>query len=142
MFALVHLAAWAMALGSMSYTSFNVLAQTSNATCASNYTVQQGDFCSTIAAQFNITVADLEGANSQINSDCTNLAIGEVLCIPAAAACPSNVTYVVQSGDVCIDIANKFNVTLAALDASNPEIDANCDNLAVGERLCIPAASS
>ncbi|KAF5383454.1 hypothetical protein D9757_006109 [Collybiopsis confluens] len=142
MFALVTFAAWAMALGSISYTSFNVHAQTSNATCTTNYTVQQGDICQTIASQFNVTIADLESANPSINSGCTNLAIGEVLCIPAAAACSSNVTYVVKDGDVCIDIANMFNITFAALEAANPEIDANCDNLSIGERLCIPAASS
>ncbi|KAJ3814756.1 hypothetical protein F5876DRAFT_72651 [Lentinula aff. lateritia] len=135
MFALVQLAVWAMAFWTMTHTS---LAQ--NSTCASNYTVQQGDICQTIAAQFNITISDLEAANPSINSGCTNLAIGEVLCIPGAASCPSGVTYVVKDGDVCINIADMFNITLAALDASNPEIDANCDNLSIGERLCIPSS--
>ncbi|KAJ3908900.1 hypothetical protein F5879DRAFT_935644 [Lentinula edodes] len=139
MFALVQLAAWAMAFWTMTHTSLGVFAQ--NATCASNYTVQQGDICQTIAAQFNITISDLEAANPSINSGCTNLAIGEVrLCIPGAASCPSGVTYVVKDGDVCIDIADMFNITVAALDASNPEIDANCDNLSIGERLCIPSS--
>ncbi|KAJ3986244.1 hypothetical protein F5890DRAFT_1505360 [Lentinula detonsa] len=140
MFAVIQLAAWVMAFGTMTHMSFDAFAQ--NVTCASNYTVQQGDFCQTIAAQFNVTISDLEAANPSINSGCTNLAIGEVLCIPAASACPSGVTYVVKAGDVCIDIADMFNVTLAALDASNPEVDADCDNLSIGERLCIPAASS
>ncbi|KAJ3726936.1 hypothetical protein EV361DRAFT_321428 [Lentinula raphanica] len=140
MFAFVQLAVWIMALGTATHMSLNALAQ--NATCASNYTVQQGDICQTIAAEFNITISDLEAANPSINSGCTNLAIGEVLCIPGASACPSGVTYVVKDGDVCIDIANMFNITLAALDASNPEIDANCDNLSIGERLCIPSPTS
>ncbi|KAF9073609.1 hypothetical protein BDP27DRAFT_1360220 [Rhodocollybia butyracea] len=127
MFAHIQLVAWATALGSMTH----VFAQSSS--CATNYTVQEGDICSTIASQFNVTIVALETANPQINSDCTNLDIGEVLCIPAAPTCPSGVTYVVQSGDVCINIANMFNTTVEALDLSNPQIDANCDNLFVGE---------
>ncbi|KIK69073.1 carbohydrate-binding module family 50 protein, partial [Collybiopsis luxurians FD-317 M1] len=103
------------------------------ATCASNYTVQQGDICQTIAAQFNVTIADLEAANPSIDSGCTNLAIGQVLCIPAAANCSSGVTYVVKDGDVCINIANMFNITFQQLETANPEIDANCDNLSIGE---------
>ncbi|KAJ4483817.1 hypothetical protein J3R30DRAFT_3698732 [Lentinula aciculospora] len=130
MFAFVQLAAWVMAFGSMTYMNFNTFAQS---TCAINYTVQQGDICQTIAAQFNVTISDLEAANPPINSGCTNLFIGEILCIPGAASCPSGITYVVKAGDVCIKIADMFNTTVAALDASNPEIDANCDNLSIGQ---------
>jgi len=134
MLTFVSLVAWAMALGSM-----GVFAQTS---CASEFTVQAGDTCAIIAAQFGITIVQLEAANPSINSGCTNLAIGEVLCIPAAAVCPSGVFFIVQSGDVCTEIAIDLGVTVAALQASNPQIDAACDNLFVGEQLCVPGAAT
>ncbi|KAF5387207.1 hypothetical protein D9757_006844 [Collybiopsis confluens] len=52
--------------------------------CVQSYTVEPGDFCAKIAAEFGITLAQLQCANPQINAACTNLAIGASLCIPAA----------------------------------------------------------
>ncbi|KAJ3891603.1 hypothetical protein GG344DRAFT_47018, partial [Lentinula edodes] len=50
-------------------------------------------------------------------------------------------TYTVVSGDNCVALAAKFNVTDAALLAANPAVDANCDNLFVGQKLCIPCTA-
>ncbi|KAE9408775.1 hypothetical protein BT96DRAFT_873427 [Gymnopus androsaceus JB14] len=123
------------AFGSM--THFNVFAQNSTcATNATNYTVQQGDVCSTIASKFNITITDLEAANPVINSGCTNLAIGEVYFNVFAQNSTCATNYTVQQGDQCAAIASKFNITNADLHAANPVINTNCTNLAIGE-VCI-----
>jgi LysM repeat protein len=60
----------------------------SNATPAgkSTYTVVSGDSCSSIAGQFGITSAELMAQNRTINSDCTNIHVGDVLQIPAKTA--------------------------------------------------------
>ncbi|KAE9408800.1 hypothetical protein BT96DRAFT_913903, partial [Gymnopus androsaceus JB14] len=125
--------------------SANVLAQTS---CqSSTYTVVSGDTCNGISSELNVTVAALLAANPVVNAQCTNLFIGEVLCVPTTAPptpptppttsnCTAN--YTVASGDVCISIANQFNITASQLEAVNTEINANCTNLVPGEVLCIP----
>ncbi|KAF8142418.1 hypothetical protein K438DRAFT_1474176, partial [Mycena galopus ATCC 62051] len=50
-------------------------------TCTQTYTVQSGDTCSAIAANVGLTVSQLLALNPSINSGCTNLAIGQVLCV-------------------------------------------------------------
>ncbi len=51
-------------------------------TGAKTYTVKAGDFCGTIATANNITVEQLLAANPDINKDCTNLAVGQILKLP------------------------------------------------------------
>jgi LysM repeat protein len=46
---------------------------------ANTYTVQSGDFCSTIAERNNITVDQLRQLNPTIDAGCTNLQVGQVL---------------------------------------------------------------
>ncbi|KIK69094.1 hypothetical protein GYMLUDRAFT_35142 [Collybiopsis luxurians FD-317 M1] len=109
--------------------------------CAAQYTVVSGDNCVAIAAKFNVADSALLAANPAVDSNCDNLSVGQVLCIPPPpTGCVSQ--YTVKSGDVCISIADQFGITAAQLQAANTQIDAACDNLQVGELLCIPAASS
>ncbi|KAJ3767090.1 hypothetical protein FB446DRAFT_793512 [Lentinula raphanica] len=106
------------------------------ATCEATYTVVSGDTCDEIAAKYGITAAALEIANPQIDANCDNLFIGEQLCIPGTPVCAAE--YTVKSGDICITIANQYGITVAQLESANPEIDPLCDNLRIGEVLCIP----
>ncbi|KAJ3843541.1 hypothetical protein EV361DRAFT_948213 [Lentinula raphanica] len=115
----------------------NSIAVQARATCEDTYTVVSGDTCIEIAAKFEITEAALIVGNPQIDGRCDNLFIGEQLCIPGTPSVCSD-EYTVESGDICITIANKYNITVAQLESANPEIDAFCDNLQVGEVLCIP----
>lgn len=55
---------------------------------------------------------------------------------PVARAQVSGPQYTVQSGDTLFDIALRFGVTLEALVAANPGLDANA--LAVGQSLTLP----
>jgi len=107
--------------------------------CSAQYTVLSGNTCTQIAAQFGTTFAALVAANPALNAQCSNLAVGEVLCIPEPQC---SAEYTVKAGDVCLSIVDQFPpVTVAELLAANPEIDSNCDNLLIGEVLCIPFES-
>ena len=46
-------------------------------------------------------------------------------------------TYTVKSGDTCIAIAKSSGITVAALKAANPSINAGCTNLQVGQVLSL-----
>ncbi|KAJ7622231.1 RlpA-like double-psi beta-barrel-protein domain-containing protein-containing protein [Roridomyces roridus] len=49
--------------------------------CTSSYTVVSGDFCNLISQKTGVAVATIESLNPSINSGCTNLQIGQVLCL-------------------------------------------------------------
>ncbi len=118
------------------------------------YTIKSGDFCSSIAASYNISVDDLQKANRQM--DCNNLRIGDKIKIPSpAAATPTKgsltgnatvrpgtgsggKTYTVKAGDTCAGIAAANGVTLDAFLAANKSINANCSNLSAGATVAIP----
>ncbi|KAJ3844453.1 hypothetical protein F5878DRAFT_117463 [Lentinula raphanica] len=137
MFARLHVFALVTALGAI--MGAKVWAATS---CQATYTVVSGDNCVEIAAKFNVSDAALLAANPAVDANCDNLFIGQQLCIPAAPSTDCQAEYTVKSGDVCISIANMFNITAAQLEAANSDIDPLCDNLQPGEILCIPFASS
>jgi murein DD-endopeptidase MepM/ murein hydrolase activator NlpD len=49
--------------------------------CTSNYTVQSGDTCESIAKANSITVAQFEAWNPTINPNCTNILLNATYCI-------------------------------------------------------------
>ena len=121
---------------------------------STEYVIKGGDFCSSIAANFKISVEELQKANRQI--DCNNLRIGDKLKIPSAAA-PTPTrgsltgnatvkpgsggggkTYTVQPGDTCGGIAAANGITVDAFLAANKNIDAACSNLSAGATVTIP----
>ncbi|KAJ3749276.1 hypothetical protein DFH05DRAFT_1520888 [Lentinula detonsa] len=141
MFARLSLLAMVTALGVIGVNSFAVPRTNiySRATCQATYTVVSGDTCNKIASEFGVTTPALEAANPTIDANCDNLFIGEQLCIPATPPPPTCVAeYTVKAGDVCNSIANQFAITVAQLEAANPEIDPLCDNLQINQVLCIP----
>ena len=113
-----------------------------------SYTVKSGDNCASIASNHNVTLEALLAANRLIAANCGNLKIDDILKIPAAAttaATPragttasSGKSYTVAAGDNCQKIADSHTVTVAALLAANPSINANCSNINVGQTLKIP----
>lgn len=46
---------------------------------AGTYTVQDGDFCGTIAEANNVTVEDILRLNPEVDAECSNLSVGQVL---------------------------------------------------------------
>ena len=93
-----------------------------------------------------------------INAACSNLFPGEVSLIPYFFLCLCTITaqshlnlflvqliclgfvgqlcgpvYTVVQGDTCQKVADKFHISVQVLRAHNPNVDAKCDNLDVGE---------
>jgi LysM repeat protein len=105
--------------------------------CIFKYTVVSGDSCSGIGAEFNITGSDIVSANPKVNSGCTNLQTGQVLCIPDGSCTQE---YTVVSGDNCNLVGAMFGVTGSAIMSANPIINSGCTNLQVGQTLCVPSS--
>ncbi|KAJ5113891.1 carbohydrate-binding module family 50 protein [Penicillium angulare] len=105
----------------------------SSALCLSGitYTVVSGDNCEVIAENYGVSTGTLIAIND-LYVDCTNLGIGQVLCIP-----PSCTTYVVEGGDTCNKIANSTSTSFQQLVAWNPALGSYCTNLLSGENICV-----
>src|SRR4029453_14000178 len=84
------------------------------------YIVRSGDTFSAIASRFGMTLAALEAANPQI-ADPNRIFPGQVITIPARSPAPGP-PYVGQPGEPLPAIPSRFGMTLAALEAANPQI--------------------
>jgi LysM repeat protein len=103
-----------------------------------SYVVAANDTCSSIAAASSISAADLISANPSINEACTNLQIGQTICIPASSTKPACSTqYTVQPDDTCESIAAAAEIPLQQLTTLNPSVNEPCTNLQIGQQLCI-----
>jgi len=66
--------------------TLNLVWRVNSQICSQSYDVISGDTCYGIAAMFGVTATAIITANPAINSGCTNLQIGQVLCIPSASS--------------------------------------------------------
>ncbi|KAL4068836.1 carbohydrate-binding module family 50 protein [Scleroderma yunnanense] len=106
-------------------------------TCSRSYTVQPGDTCDSISAANNASTYQLAVANwPSINDDCTNLQPNSTICLGDVGE-DCQTTYVVKQGDTCDDISAAAAINETILVLNNPQIDAGCSNLYVGEVLCV-----
>jgi LysM repeat protein len=113
-----------------------------------DYRIRVGDTLTGIADKFGVSVSDLTAANTQIaNPD--QVFPNELLHIPSPASPADDlasvlaavVTYVVQPGDTVSSIAAAHNMSLAALEAANPQVtDPNA--IQAGEVLNIVSGSA
>jgi LysM repeat protein len=110
-----------------------------------------------ISQKLGITLPALEAANPQVKAPTYLLNIGAVLQIPGSAAPtapttapskpispapnPSPGTYVVQPGESLYSISQKLGVTLAALQAANPQVKPPVFQLNIGDVLQIPGSA-
>ncbi|KAJ2979136.1 hypothetical protein NQ176_g3432 [Zarea fungicola] len=107
---------------------------TANATCASGntYTVKKGDTCSSIAVANSVAQGTLWGLNN-LGPDCSNMAIGQSLCLPAKCT-----LYTLAAGDTCWSVATAKGISFSALLGYNPAISPDCSNLnATGSVICV-----
>jgi len=108
--------------------------------CAKYYEVRLGDTCNKISQQQQVSTYQLFSANQGlINPECSNLFPGEWICLGLQGQLCGPV-YTVEGGDTCEAIADKFGITVQALFLHNPNINAGCTNLGVGEVLCVAPA--
>ncbi|KAI9828162.1 MAG: hypothetical protein M1832_003689 [Thelocarpon impressellum] len=98
------------------------------------YTVVSGDTMTAIAARWGISLNCLIKANPQI-TDPNVIRPGDVLNIPTPG---STFPYTVVAGDFMFGIATKYGITLAALQAANPQVT-NPASIFPGQVLNIPA---
>ncbi|KAF7354178.1 Carbohydrate-binding module family 5 protein [Mycena venus] len=104
--------------------------------CTQTYTVVSGDTCSGIEATTGVSDTQLHALNPAIDSGCTNLSVGQILCLSGGGgACTQ--TYTVVSGDTCSSIETTTGISDTQLHAMNPAIDSGCTNLSVGQTLCV-----
>jgi LysM repeat protein/ribosomal protein L40E len=100
------------------------------------YTIKEGDYCSTIAAIFNVSIQSIVLANN-LPADCGTLYVGQKLLVPqptpTASPLPTStlsgvdatrvaceqVTYTVSQNDTLSGIAGAYNVSMAAIKEWN-----------------------
>ena len=70
--------------------------------------------------------------NPDIDDLCHNLQVGQVLCLGTKDE-DCTTTRVVESGDSCDSIMQAASINSTVLYHNNPQLDADCTNLYVGE---------
>jgi hypothetical protein len=70
--------------------------------------------------------------NPGINAQCSNLMPGQPLCLGTAGA-DCDDTYVVEPNDTCEKVAAAHKTDLGVLYHNNPQLNAKCDNMYIGE---------
>jgi LysM repeat protein len=112
-----------------------------------DYRTQSGDTMSGIAAKFGVTLSALEAANPQI-TDPDKIFPNELLHVPGSPepahdvvpVPPVVITYVVRPGDTMASIAEAHGMSLATLEAANPQVT-NPNVIHPGEVLSLKAGN-
>ncbi|KAG8716839.1 hypothetical protein FRC08_008713 [Ceratobasidium sp. 394] len=107
------------------------------AECTRTYTVQAGDWCDTISQAHNVSTYQLSTVNAdKIDDACTNLEVGQILCLGTKGE-DCNVTHTVVAGDTCDRVMMGAAINDTVLYHNNPQIDEYCGNIYIGEVLCV-----
>lgn len=105
--------------------------------CTRTYTVQPGDYCDLISAANNASTWQMAVLNSDaVKNDCSSLQPGQNLCIGSQGQDCQD-THVVQAGDTCSAVVAKANINMTMFMSNNPQIDADCTNMYIGEVMCV-----
>ncbi len=124
--------------------------KSSNSAAGGSYTVRRGDTLSNIAATHHVSLDALEAANPRIGNP-NQIYPGQVIHLPDGGAAskpaptstpkPASSNYTVRAGDTLSGIASNHHVSLAALEAANPQIG-NPNRISIGEVIHIPAGGT
>ncbi|KAJ7198027.1 hypothetical protein GGX14DRAFT_573866 [Mycena pura] len=138
----------------------NAVVGTDNNNCAKYDTVVSGDSCPIIESRNAISDSLFRTLNPEINAACTNIQLGAAYCVAAVptfsvsstppSSTPTNVATgtdtkdcakydTVISGDTCPVIEARNSVSDSLFRALNPEINAACTNIQLGEAYCVAA---
>lgn len=117
------------------------------------YSVKAGDFCSSIALAFGVSVQSIVLENPQLSADCSNIFEGQTLQIPqptptptppatatlspaeATEAACAKVEYTVQENDTLGSISANYNVPMQAIQDFNGLVN---QTVRLGQVLTIP----
>ncbi|KAJ3165508.1 hypothetical protein HDU88_003995 [Geranomyces variabilis] len=122
------------------------------------YTVIANVYCDTIAARNGLTSAEFYSVNPNVAQGCTNIWVGQVLCVSRGTNSAAPVTTeVIPSGnadgtcktyvwgntasDGCDTIASRNGMTTAQFISLNPAINSGCTNAYPGEVVSISAGT-
>ncbi|NLF63079.1 MAG: LysM peptidoglycan-binding domain-containing protein [Chloroflexi bacterium] len=98
-----------------------------------NHVVEDGETLTSIAALYDVTVADLLLVNGMQESDL--IFPGQTLLIPGGEGASVPAGYVVQAGDTLAALAQRFNTTVEAIATANRLVSS--DSLYAGQTLAI-----
>lgn len=108
-----------------------------NANCTRTYTVAAGDICDGISRAQNVSTYQLAAVNSDaVDPECSNLQIGEQLCLGTSGE-DCTTLHFVNDSDTCTSIQSQYGLNSTILTQNNPNIDDGCDNLYPGLALCV-----
>jgi len=112
-----------------------VIAADSN--CTRTYTIAAGDICDGISRAQNVSTYQLAAVNSAtVDATCSNLQIGEVLCLGTPGEDCTDIHFVADA-DSCSTIQTTYGLNSTILLQNNPNVDEACDNLYTGLALCV-----
>jgi LysM repeat protein len=101
---------------------------------AQSYTVQLGDTLAQIAMLHNVSVQAIVEANDLPNPDV--ISAGQVLTIPQPEQPTNGQMYIIQPGDMLIQIAMVYGVSVDEIVAANGLTDPNM--ISIGQAIVIP----
>ncbi|KAH7100965.1 hypothetical protein BKA62DRAFT_704658 [Auriculariales sp. MPI-PUGE-AT-0066] len=122
----------------------------SSGSCAKTYTVVKGDTCSKVQSKNSVSFSTLRSLNSKVNSSCSNLQIGQKLCVKKGSSSSSSSGstkgntstssgcksyHTVKKGENCNKI--RGGTSLDKFRKLNPGVNSSCSNLQVGKKYCV-----
>ncbi|KAG5637273.1 hypothetical protein H0H81_005167 [Sphagnurus paluster] len=123
--------------GAPTSTSTSTTPSPTSTQCTRKTTVLVGDDCDTISARaVSMHTHVAPQLNPTINAACTNLIGGTAICTDSALNNCGSVYAVKGTEGGCAGIATALKITLAQLLSLNPNVNAQCTNIYVGEMLC------
>lgn len=111
-------------------------ATSASAQCVRNATVVAGDTCDAISIRYASSTYQLALSNPTINDACSNLQIGESVCLGLKGEDCQKI-YQVVANDTCISISSTYGLSNTTLYLNNPQINSACSNIYIGEVLCV-----
>ncbi|RDB30859.1 hypothetical protein Hypma_005977 [Hypsizygus marmoreus] len=105
--------------------------------CTRRYIIKDGDICDSISAAQNVSTYQLSAINvGVIDAECLNLVPSKTICLGYAGE-DCSTTYTVVADDTCEQIASNHKLNSTILTLNNPQINAECTNIYIGEVLCV-----
>jgi hypothetical protein len=127
--------------------------------CDYYWQVGVNDTCTSLESTFGIPASSFNFWNSNPNTPCPSLVTGTFVCIlvsnttnalpptpsnAASGSAPSGCAkwYTIAANDNCGTVSTKYGITSAQFLALNPELNAQCTNLGLGQAYCVQSPPS